>query len=119
MGIRASFTVLPAESFARLQADPRAPVPRPEEHSDLEKPFDVFHQTFRDEKGPLRYVIQGDIANQPYEREDNPNDLSEVEEDGTYFAYVSPETVRAIAEALAGFPRWKMMERVRKLRPSL
>ena len=44
-------------------------------------------------------------------------DQGEDEGDGVYFARVSPETVKAIAAALRDFPRWKMMDRLRKASP--
>jgi hypothetical protein len=118
MGTRASFGLVPAEVFAELQDNANAEIPYSDEHYDFGKTWFNFHLIFRDEPGPLRYIIQGDIAERPLDRNLVLEDDQEEEEaDGTYFGYVSPGTVLEIAEALKGFPRWKMMERLRKVNP--
>jgi hypothetical protein len=118
VGLRASFTVLPADRFAALQANPNAEVPPGEEHYDIGKTWFNFHLVFRDETGPLRFIIQGDLAERPLDGNlVLEEDQGEDEGDGAYFAHVCPETVKAVAAALGAFPRWKMMDRLRKANP--
>jgi hypothetical protein len=114
-----SMTVLPAEAFARLQADGDAVASQHGESFDLHPLWYNFHELFRDDPGPLRFIVQGDI---PEGRslewclglEEGKEDE---EADGTYFAYVSPVTVTAIATALPAWPRWRVFEKLRKAHP--
>ncbi|QJW93763.1 hypothetical protein [Frigoriglobus tundricola] len=114
----ASMTVLPAEDFARLQADRDAPVSGDRERFDLHPLWYNFHELYRDEPGPLRFIVQGDVAERPIEwclgvLPDQPED----EGDGTYYALVSPPTVAAIVAAIRAFPPGEVIGRLRKSRP--
>jgi len=116
----ASMTVLPAEDFARLQADRDAMLSSVCERFDLHALWYHFHELFRDEPGPLRFIVQGDVAEQQIEwcmglLPDQP----EEEGDGTYYANVSPSTVAAIAAAIRAFPPGEVIGRLRKSRPEL
>ena len=114
-----SMTVLPADDFARLQADRDAVVTGDREKFDLHPLSYNFHELFRDEPGPLRFIVQGDVAERPIEwclglLPDQPEDD---EADGTYYAHVSPPTVAAIAAAIRAFPPGEVIGRLRKSRP--
>jgi hypothetical protein len=78
-----------------------------------------FHELFRDEPGLLRFIVQGDITEEPGLEWCLGLEVGKEadEADGTYFAYVSPTTVTAIATALQDWPRWRVFEKLRKAHP--
>jgi hypothetical protein len=118
MGIRASLTLVPSDVFAALQADPNANTPDLSETFDLGKAWFNFHLVFRGEPGPLRYIVQGDIAERLLDRNlVLEEDQAEDDGDGAHFGYISPATVRTIADILKSFPLWKVIDRLRKENP--
>jgi len=118
MGIRASFRIVTPEAFAACQADPAAELPRDGERFDIGKTWFNFHHIFRGEAGPLRFVIAGDVAEKPLEGNlILEESQGEDEGDCAHFGYVSPVAVKAIAEELKKFPRWKMVDRLRREQP--
>jgi hypothetical protein len=111
-------TVVPADDFARLRADRGADAPAAGEKFDLPRVWYCFHELFRGQPGPLRFAIQGDVAEHRIEwcfgLEEGQ---AEGDGDGTYFAHVSPEAVAGVAAELKKWPRWKVFEKLRKSHP--
>ncbi len=118
MGIRCSLSVLPAEEFARQRADPEYAFRGETPHFSIEKTWFNFHTVFWEQPEPLKYAIQGDIAERPILRNLMlEEDQSDEDGDGVHFGYVSPEMVQKIAAALNALPNWKWMDWLRKANP--
>lgn len=114
MGIRGSLTLVSAEYVEAKRAGKEADDLEGGESFSIEKDFGLFHEAVRDEKGPIRFLIQGDVADEPFDRPDDEEDMC----DGTYFAHVSAETVREIDALLKKkYHRGWMIGRIRQLCP--
>lgn len=90
MGMTAGFTLLSADQFARLRADPNADIQHdPRVSFFLEKSWSLFHSLFQERGEPLASVFKGDYT---------PDGSWGEYVEETHFGYISP----AMAEAVCG-----------------
>jgi hypothetical protein len=114
VSIEYSYRLVPADAFreGRPESAAAASTADTSRFTILRGADHNLHRVFVQLGGPLRFAIAGDHC--PYGDYENPPGP-----DPVFMAYVTPDTVRTIAAALAGVPRWRVIGALRALDPWL
>jgi hypothetical protein len=110
VSIEYTFRLVPAEAFARGEPEnwTGAATDGRQWFTVLGGADHALHRVFTQLGGPLRFAIAGDHC--PHGTYDNP-----AGPDPVFAAWVTPETAREVAAALARLPRWRVIEVLRAL----